>query len=159
MGCLGKGGCHLGGRDLPHFGRQCVAVGVVVCCSQRCLRIWLRCAPHGLWHALLSSTPQCAVVVNCFTHADGLAAAYQSPVPYTRDGVLLLHKDALYEGGQVPTALLWKDAHCSRFAIDTDPDGQVPAMQVCAAHTHTHPLQCIACQLLQHLLLNGVCRL
>lgn len=62
--------------------------------------------------------------------ADGLTAAYRSPVPYTRDGLLLLHKEGIYQGGLVPTALLWKDGHCSRYAIDTEPDGSVAAQQV-----------------------------
>ncbi len=46
--------------------------------------------------------------------------AYSGPVPYERDGLLLLHKEAYYHQGMTPLALLWKDAVCSRYVIDTD---------------------------------------
>lgn len=43
---------------------------------------------------------------------------------FTRDGILLLHKEGQYEPGtSTPLALLWKDAACSRYFIDTDAAG------------------------------------
>ncbi len=61
----------------------------------------------------------------------GLTAAYSTPTPYTKDGLLLLHKYGVYQGGCTPTALLWKDGGCSRFAVDTNADGSIPDAQVC----------------------------
>lgn len=52
--------------------------------------------------------------------AGGLHQAYAGTVPYERDGLLLLHKEGQYHTGHTPLALLWKDAACSRYVIDTD---------------------------------------
>lgn len=52
--------------------------------------------------------------------AGGLQQAYAGAVPYERDGLLLLHKEGHYHAGHTPLALLWKDAACSRYVIDTD---------------------------------------
>ena len=60
---------------------------------------------------------------------EGLVAAYQAPMPFTRDGLLFLAKDGNYELGVSPLAMLWKDATCSEYVIDTNPDGSVPARQ------------------------------
>lgn len=47
---------------------------------------------------------------------------------FTRDGILLLHKEGQYEPGtSTPLALLWKDAACSRYFIDTDAAGECAA--------------------------------
>lgn len=58
-----------------------------------------------------------------------LLAAYQGPCPYERDGLLLLHKELQYASGITPLALVWKDANCSRYFIDTDAQGLVPERQ------------------------------
>ncbi len=55
-----------------------------------------------------------------------LARAYADPFAYEKDGLILIHKEALYiQGEQTPLCLQWKDAQCSRYPIDTDADGNV----------------------------------
>jgi len=61
--------------------------------------------------------------------AGGLHAALRGAVPFVRDGVALLHKEGHYALGPTPLALLWKDARCSRFHLDTDAAGAAPALQ------------------------------
>ncbi len=46
-----------------------------------------------------------------------------------RDGLLFLNKEAHYDLGQSPLALVWKDAHISRYFLDTDAAGVVPEWQ------------------------------
>ena len=70
--------------------------------------------------------------------AGGLHAALRGPVPFVRDGVTLLHKEGFYELGASPLALLWKDATCSRYHLDTDAAGVMQARQ-------TVTLQCLPC--------------
>eukprot|EP00884_Botryococcus_braunii_P015240 jgi/Botrbrau1/239/Bobra.0022s0214.2 len=61
---------------------------------------------------------------------EGLQTAYESPLPFQRDGLLLLHKEGCYEtGGVSPLALRWTDSHCSRYPITTNPAGVVQAHQ------------------------------
>lgn len=62
---------------------------------------------------------------------DGIAAAYSahSPLPFVRDGLHFLTKEANYEPGHTPLALAWKDALCSPYFIDTDAEGVVPEHQ------------------------------
>ena len=61
--------------------------------------------------------------------AAGLCAAYGAltpappPLPYRRDGLLLLHRGATYVPGRSPLALSWRDAACSAWSIDGDDDG------------------------------------
>lgn len=64
--------------------------------------------------------------------AGGLTAAHSgAAVPFVRDGVMMLHKEGRYmAGASSPLALLWKDAACSRYLLDTDPSGVVPPLQV-----------------------------
>ena len=50
-------------------------------------------------------------------------------MPFVRDGCYLLHKDGQYIPGQTPLALLWKDAKCSNYVVDTDANGVVPTFQ------------------------------
>mmetsp|Transcript_25161 Transcript_25161/g.53955 ORF Transcript_25161/g.53955 Transcript_25161/m.53955 type:complete len:444 (+) Transcript_25161:176-1507(+) len=55
-----------------------------------------------------------------------LARAYSDAFAYEKDGLILIHKEALYiQGQQTPLCLQWKDAHCSRYPIDTDAEGNV----------------------------------
>ena len=61
---------------------------------------------------------------------EGLRAAYDGPVPYQRDGLYLLHKEGHYALGLSPLALLWKDAACSRYFVDTDAAGNALPQQV-----------------------------
>lgn len=70
--------------------------------------------------------------------AGGLQAALRGPAPFVRDGVTLLHKEGFYELGASPLALLWKDATCSRYHLDTDAAGVMQARQ-------TVTLQCLSC--------------
>ena len=46
-----------------------------------------------------------------------------------RDGLLFLNKEAHYDLGQSPLALVWKDAHISRYFLDKDAVGVVPEWQ------------------------------
>lgn len=46
-----------------------------------------------------------------------------------RDGLLLLNKEGHYELGATPLALLWKDAKCSQYLLDTDAAARVPQWQ------------------------------
>ena len=55
----------------------------------------------------------------------GLHAAYGEPVPFTRDGLYLIHRRTQYTLGQTPLALNWKDAASSRYFVDTDAKGNV----------------------------------
>lgn len=50
-------------------------------------------------------------------------------MPFQRDGILLLNKENQYHLGPSPLALLWKDAQCSRYYLDTDAGGTVPQWQ------------------------------
>lgn len=59
----------------------------------------------------------------------GLQAAYNGIVPFERDGCLFLNRHAHYALGVTPLALLWKDSVSSRYHIDTDSKGNVPAFQ------------------------------
>lgn len=38
-------------------------------------------------------------------------------------------RHALYELGVTPLVLVWKDAQCSKYLLDTDSQGNVPAYQ------------------------------
>ncbi|GMH32746.1 hypothetical protein BSKO_00580 [Bryopsis sp. KO-2023] len=62
--------------------------------------------------------------------SQGLAAAVQGPVPFVRDGILLAHKEGHYVAGITPLMLLWKDASCSTYFLDTDGSGQLPQYQM-----------------------------
>ena len=62
--------------------------------------------------------------------AGGLEAAHSGHMPFQRDGCYFLHKHSNYDtDGLTPLALLWKDASCSRYFIDTDAEGVVPQHQ------------------------------
>jgi hypothetical protein len=59
--------------------------------------------------------------------AGGLRSAHSEAVAFQRDG---LHKEGHYTLGQSPLALIWKDASCCRFLLDTDLNGQPLQHQV-----------------------------
>ena len=62
--------------------------------------------------------------------AEGLQSAYAALVPFQRDGMYLLHKESYYALDTSPLALLWKDATCSQYFIDTDAQGVPMQSQV-----------------------------
>ncbi|KAA3460583.1 snurportin-1 [Gossypium australe] len=66
-------------------------------------------------------------VYNC--DQSGLYAAYTGVVPYAKDGLLFYNKHALYQTGNTPLALVWKDENCSQYVIDTDGKGEIPSQQ------------------------------
>ncbi|MBA0593103.1 uncharacterized protein LOC105764787 [Gossypium raimondii] len=66
-------------------------------------------------------------VYNC--DQSGLHAAYTGVVPYAKDGLLFYNKHALYQTGNTPLALVWKDENCSQYVIDTDGKGEIPSQQ------------------------------
>ena len=101
-----------------------------------------------------SSTPWCCthqgVLAGCkpaCLSTGALQEAYTGPVPFQRDGLMFLHKEGHYSLDSTPLALLWKDAHCSQYLLETEGDGTVPDQQVgslpacgkvthCACHVH-----------------------
>ncbi|XP_010037423.2 snurportin-1 [Eucalyptus grandis] len=66
-------------------------------------------------------------VYNC--DENGLHAAYTGAVTYIKDGLLFYNKQAHYQAGNTPLALVWKDEKCSQYVIDTDSNGNVPRLQ------------------------------
>ena len=44
--------------------------------------------------------------------------------------MVLLNREAHYDLGLSPLVLLWKDAVCSQYFVDTDKDGVVPPHQI-----------------------------
>eukprot|EP00955_Chlamydomonas_euryale_P082027 363662-Chlamydomonas_euryale.AAC.27 len=71
----------------------------------------------------------------------GLAEAHGGCEPFVRDGVYLLHRDGHYQaaGAPCPLALLWKDAACSRYLLDTDVDGRPLDQQVKRVRAQSEP--------------------
>ncbi|CEM33043.1 unnamed protein product [Vitrella brassicaformis CCMP3155] len=54
-----------------------------------------------------------------------LLRLYYEDLDYPKDSLLFVHKEAHYDPGLNPLWLQWRDAHLSRFAIDTtDPTGK-----------------------------------
>lgn len=60
----------------------------------------------------------------------GLKEAVNGSINYQQDGIIVAHKDGLYVPGSTPLMMLWKDASCSRFFLETDGDGNLPSHQV-----------------------------
>ncbi|KAG0584032.1 hypothetical protein M758_3G180800 [Ceratodon purpureus] len=81
------------------------------------------CDPSAHHHYRFSVVP----VYEC--NVSGLQAVYSGPVPFVRDGILFYNRHALYELGVTPLVLVWKDAQCSQYLLDTDSHGNVPAYQ------------------------------
>mmetsp|Transcript_11597 Transcript_11597/g.18215 ORF Transcript_11597/g.18215 Transcript_11597/m.18215 type:complete len:223 (-) Transcript_11597:81-749(-) len=56
------------------------------------------------------------------------------PVPFTRDGLLFLHRESHYEAALTPLMLVWKDQNCSTYLSEVyqgvDPSIQVVCLQV-----------------------------
>jgi snurportin-1 len=63
--------------------------------------------------------------------ADSLRAAYASPPPFgaPRDGLLFMHRDALYEVGPSPLLLAWSDASCSARFYDYGSEQMAQAVE------------------------------
>lgn len=65
----------------------------------------------------------------CLVHhydanTQGLTMAYaEDALPCQKDGLVFLHKQCCYHGGQSPLMLRWKDHVTSRYFIDTDAEG------------------------------------
>jgi hypothetical protein len=64
-----------------------------------------------------------------------LRQAYEAPLPFVRDGLLFSASEGHYARGETPLVLQWKDARCSRYAVDgvgpgAAPDQPLPA-QTC----------------------------
>ncbi|KAI5080951.1 hypothetical protein GOP47_0004134 [Adiantum capillus-veneris] len=81
-------------------------------------------APPSRWHHY-----QFKIVPAFECDKAGLKEAYNGIVPFERDGCLFLNRHAHYVLGVTPLALLWKDPASSRYHIDTDSKGNVPAYQ------------------------------
>ncbi|XP_031371505.1 snurportin-1 isoform X2 [Punica granatum] len=82
------------------------------------------CEPPSQYHRYRFSL---VPVYNC-DHS-GLHAAYTGAAPYVKDGLLFYNKEAHYQTGNTPLALVWKDENCSQYVIDTDSQGNVPKQQ------------------------------
>nr|GME00533.1 snurportin-1 [Ipomoea batatas] len=80
-------------------------------------------APSTYHRYRFSSVP----VYDCVQ--EGLQSAYTGPVPYVKDGLLFYNKQAHYQTGNTPLALVWKDTNCSQYVIDTDNKGEIPTQQ------------------------------
>lgn len=80
-------------------------------------------APSAHHHYQFSVVP----VYECNVAA--LQAVYSGPVPFQRDGILFYNRHALYELGLTPLVVVWKDAQCSQYLLDTDSQGNVPTYQ------------------------------
>ncbi|MEW5298940.1 MAG: hypothetical protein WDW36_002009 [Sanguina aurantia] len=60
---------------------------------------------------------------NC--DAAGMHTAYQRSHQFVHDGLCLVHKGGHYAAGRsTPLVLLWKDAGCSTYLLDTDADAK-----------------------------------
>ncbi|WCJ36256.1 Snurportin-1 [Euphorbia peplus] len=82
------------------------------------------CDPPSFYHKYrFSSVP----IYSC--DQSGLLSAYSGAVPYVKDGLLFYNKHSLYQTGNTPLALVWKDENCSQYVIDTDSNGHVPSQQ------------------------------
>lgn len=56
---------------------------------------------------------------------EGLRMAYEGgSLPCQRDGMVFLHKQCSYHGGQSPLMLRWKDNVTSKYFIETDAEGR-----------------------------------
>ncbi|KAK4776830.1 hypothetical protein SAY86_005518 [Trapa natans] len=82
------------------------------------------CGPPSQYHRYRFSL---IPVYNC--DHNGLSAAYMGAVPYMKDGLLFYNKEAKYQTGNTPLALVWKDENCSQYVIDTDNQGNIPIQQ------------------------------
>ena len=74
-----------------------------------------------------------AVVFHGCSH-QGLLEALYGFVPFTRDGIHLLHKESHYTSGPSELSLLWKDLMCSRYLVETDMTGK-PTKYQCISLT------------------------
>jgi snurportin-1 len=81
------------------------------------------CAPSAHHHYRFSVVP----VYEC--NVPSLQEVYSGPVPFERDGILFYNRHALYKPGVTLLVLVWKDAQCSQYLLDTDSHGNVPAYQ------------------------------
>lgn len=48
---------------------------------------------------------------------------------YLTNLIFLYDRNAHYQTGNTPLALVWKDENCSQYVIDTDGKGQIPHQQ------------------------------
>lgn len=55
---------------------------------------------------------------------------------FVQDGILLIHKETHYVLGLSPLMLAWKDAHCSRFFVDTNDGKTITQNQVAVLSVH-----------------------
>jgi snurportin-1 len=71
--------------------------------------------------------------LSCCYHSS--AIAHDSPLAqfcslgFIPDGLSFIHKESHYHFGQSPLFVLWKDAHCSRYLLDTDSQGKALEQQ------------------------------
>ena len=92
-------------------------------CTAEFRQYWIR---HKMIEEKLEFDDSRFCLLPCYDgDSEGLTAAARGPSPFlAKDGIVLLHREALYEPGEVtPLALLWKDALCSRYFIETDSQG------------------------------------
>lgn len=67
-------------------------------------------------------------------HCDTFCNFWLTPLLCVRVSVVDRH--ALYELGVTPLVLVWKDAQCSQYLLDTDSQGNVPAYQQVWEYVH-----------------------
>lgn len=72
--------------------------------------------------------PPGSSAMDCSVAADGERSACAGEADEWRDGLLLLHREALYEAGASPLLLSWSDASCSRRFYDYGSEGMAGAL-------------------------------
>ena len=57
--------------------------------------------------------------------ADGIQQSYAAELPFRRDGLLFFNRQASYTASEFgnPLVMLWKDQHCSRYALESQVRG------------------------------------
>ena len=71
--------------------------------------------------------------LSCCYHSSTIVQDYPlsqfCSLGFIPDGLSFIHKESHYHFGQSPLFVLWKDAHCSRYLIDTDSQGKALEQQ------------------------------
>ena len=95
----------------------------MVDCPSEFRRYWLQTKLAESRADISSSTNPCRFVAieAAPCTPEHLERAYALPAPPERDGLLFLHKEALYEPGASPLFLSWSDASCSTRFYDYGP--------------------------------------
>lgn len=79
----------------------------------------------------LEASPEGILAAVSAGSGSGGGGGNSSSSSFVRDGVLFLHRDSGYSCDEAsPLALVWKDASCSRYVVETDAQGRALERQV-----------------------------